>query len=131
MGVNCNKTSSSKFHWAFTPKQKLYFLYTFLTAKASIYHFYFSPELFTSKIIRIIKKFKRDKFLQTLATPVEMKLNYFKEKLRFIIRFLMIVFGSTRGFFQLTFFVTSSCNAKCIHCFNWESLNSTKNELAL
>ena len=52
-------------------------------------------------------------------------------KLRFFVRFLMIVLGSTRGFFQLTYFVTSSCNAKCMHCFNWESLNSAKNELTL
>ena len=60
-----------------------------------------------------------------------MRFNYLNGKLRFFIRFLMIVLGSTRGFFQLTFFVTSSCNAKCIHCFNWESLNSAKNELTL
>tara|TARA_B100000315_G_scaffold234363_1_gene248302 strand:+ start:1639 stop:2826 length:1188 start_codon:yes stop_codon:yes gene_type:complete len=71
MDVNCKKSYYSKYYLAFTPKQKLYFLYAFLKAKASIYHFYFSPEILTSNIIRIIKKFKRGKFLQTFATPVK------------------------------------------------------------
>jgi len=32
---------------------------------------------------------------------------------------------------QLTYFVTSKCNGKCIHCFYWRSLNKIKNELTI
>ncbi len=32
---------------------------------------------------------------------------------------------------QLTFFVTTKCNAKCKHCFYWESLNQKIDELKL
>ncbi|MFH1332779.1 MAG: radical SAM protein [archaeon] len=31
----------------------------------------------------------------------------------------------------LIFFVTSKCNAKCMHCFFWKSINQVKNELTL
>src|SRR3989338_1105886 len=34
-------------------------------------------------------------------------------------------------FRQLTFFVTTKCNAKCKHCFYWESLNQKIDELSL
>ena len=54
-------------------KQNLSFLYAIIKNKASIYHFYFSPELITAKILRLIKKFKRGKFLQTFATPIQNK----------------------------------------------------------
>jgi radical SAM protein with 4Fe4S-binding SPASM domain len=32
---------------------------------------------------------------------------------------------------QLTYFVTSKCNGKCIHCFYWKSLNKKRDELTI
>lgn len=50
--------------------QKISFLFTFIFSNASIYHFYFTPELYSSNIFRFIKRFKRGIFLQTFATPI-------------------------------------------------------------
>ena len=40
-------------------------------------------------------------------------------------------FVSKKDPFQVTYFVTGKCNAKCGHCFYWEELNQRKNELSL
>lgn len=53
--------------------QKLSFFIALIMSDASIYHFYFTPELYSSRILRIIKKFKKGKFLQTFATPLQRK----------------------------------------------------------
>ncbi len=54
-----------------SPAQKLCFLVAFLFSRADVYHFYFTPELYSSFIFKIIKKFKPGKYLQTFATPIE------------------------------------------------------------
>lgn len=51
--------------------QKLSFFTALIFSNASIYHFYFTPEVYSSRILRIIKKFKKGKFLQTFATPLQ------------------------------------------------------------
>lgn len=53
--------------------QKISFMSTFMLSNASIYHFFFTPELYSSHIIRTIKHFKRGKFLQTFASPIQNK----------------------------------------------------------
>ena len=52
-------------------RQKSSFLSAFIFSNASIYHFYFTAEIYSSKILRIIKRFKRGKYLQTIATPIK------------------------------------------------------------
>ncbi len=54
-----------------SPAQKFCFLIAFLFSRADVYHFYFTPELYSSFIFKIIKKFKPGKYLQTFATPIE------------------------------------------------------------
>ena len=56
-----------------TFRQKCSFLSAFLFSNPSIYHFYFTSEKYSSKMFRIIKRFKPAKFLQTIATPVRNK----------------------------------------------------------
>lgn len=48
-------------------------------------------------------------------------------------RSLQVIKETFQGdkFRQLTFFVTTKCNAKCKHCFYWESLNQKVDELTL
>ena len=52
-------------------QQKLSFLVTLFFTQASIYHFYFTPEVYSSRIIRFMKRFKKGKFIQTFATPMK------------------------------------------------------------
>lgn len=51
--------------------QKLVFLAAIINDTASIIHFYFSPEVLSSRVIRFIKKFKKGVFLQTIPTPIK------------------------------------------------------------
>tara|TARA_B100002003_G_C14123201_1_gene540262 strand:+ start:129 stop:1298 length:1170 start_codon:yes stop_codon:yes gene_type:complete len=53
--------------------QKCSFLSALMFSNASIYHFYFTAEIYSSKILRIIRWFKRGKYLQTIATPIKIK----------------------------------------------------------
>jgi glycosyltransferase involved in cell wall biosynthesis len=62
-----SRTKSRQVTWG----QKLSFFINLIMSNASIYHFYFTPELYSSRILRIIKKFKKGKFLQTFATPLK------------------------------------------------------------
>ena len=52
-------------------RQKTSFFLSLVQSQASIYHFYFTPELHSSNILRIIKKFKKGRFIQTFSTPIE------------------------------------------------------------
>jgi len=54
-------------------REKIAFFITLIFSKASLYHFYFSPELFSSNILRIARKFKKGKFLQTFPTAIPPK----------------------------------------------------------
>ncbi|MFQ5729893.1 MAG: glycosyltransferase family 4 protein, partial [Waddliaceae bacterium] len=51
--------------------KKLAFLSAFIRTQAAIFHFYFSTEILTSAIIRLVKKFKKGIFLQTIPTPLK------------------------------------------------------------
>lgn len=51
-------------------RQKVAFILSLICTEATIYHFYFTPERYSSHIIRFIKNFKKGKFLQTFATPI-------------------------------------------------------------
>jgi glycosyltransferase involved in cell wall biosynthesis len=53
-----------------TLAQKLAFLAAFVFSKADLYHFYFTPEIYSSRIFKFFKKFKKGIYLQTFATPV-------------------------------------------------------------
>lgn len=64
---NSRKTGS------LTLRQKSSFFSSIMFSNASIYHFYFTAEIYSSKIIKLIKKFKRGKYLQTIATPIRIK----------------------------------------------------------
>ncbi len=53
-----------------TLRQKVQFLKTLLARDADIYHFYFTPERYSSSFMKVLKKIKTGKFLQTIATPL-------------------------------------------------------------
>ncbi|MBI4600242.1 glycosyltransferase family 4 protein [Candidatus Uhrbacteria bacterium] len=55
---------------AISIRQKLAFLRTLIQSEAAIFHFFFTPELITSHVIRSIRKFKKGVFLQTIPTPI-------------------------------------------------------------
>ena len=52
-------------------RQKLAFLWAVLTSEADIYHFFFSPEKTTAKILKWVKILKKGVFIQTIPTPLE------------------------------------------------------------
>ena len=64
-------------------------------------------------------------FCRILPKPIQLQVatGYIKLKKR---RINAVLTPTT-----LIFFVTSRCNARCAHCFYWQELNTTRDELAL
>lgn len=45
--------------------------------------------------------------------------------------FFYHLFKKTGSFFGLTFHITNKCNARCVMCFNWQTLNKNYQDLTL